>query len=290
MCGFLPKNSSTAFWSAGMRVCPPTSTTSLISAFLNGDASIARFVIAIARSMNSCVSSSSFPRVSLMSRCCGPASVEVMNGIFTSVSSAVESSILAFSAASSSRCRASASVRTSTPLSRLNSSASQSMIFWSMSLPPRCASPSVERTSITSSPTSSTDISKVPPPKSNTTIFSFFFLLNPYASAAAVGSLMIRFTSRPAILPASRVAARWASLKYAGTVMTASVIVSPRRASASLLSFCKIIADISSGRYQVSPIFTSIPPLADLRISKGTAERSLPTISSSKLWPMKRLI
>ena len=46
--------------------------------------------------------------------------------------------------------------------------------------------------------------------------------------AAAVGSLMIRFTSRPAILPASLVACLCASLKYAGTVITASVTFSPR--------------------------------------------------------------
>src|SRR3990167_9168330 len=93
-------------------------------------------------------------------------------------------------------------------------SASQVITRWSMSLPPRCASPSVERTSMTSSPTSRTDMSKVPPPKSNTTIFSFFFLLKPYARAAAVGSLMMRFTSSPAILPASRVACLCAFLKY----------------------------------------------------------------------------
>ena len=38
--------------------------------------------------------------------------------------------------------------------------------------------------------------------------FWFFFssLSKPYARAAAVGSLMIRITSRPAILPASLVA------------------------------------------------------------------------------------
>ncbi len=45
---------------------------------------------------------------------------------------------------------------------------------------------------------------------------------------AAVGSLMMRSTSRPAILPASFVAWRWESLKYAGTVMTACVTFSPR--------------------------------------------------------------
>ena len=38
------------------------------------------------------------------------------------------------------------------------------------------------------------------------------FLVEAIASAAAVGSLTMRFTSRPAILPASLVAWRWASL------------------------------------------------------------------------------
>ena len=71
-------------------------------------------------------------------------------------------------------------------------------------------------------------MSNVPPPKSYTAMVSSFFLSRPYASAAAVGSLMMRSTLRPAILPASLVAWRCASLKYAGTVMTASVTVSPR--------------------------------------------------------------
>ncbi len=65
------------------------------------------------------------------------------------------------------------------------------------------------------------------------------------ASAAAVGSLMMRSTSRPAIAPASLVAVRWASSKYAGTVMTAWVTVSPRYDSASLLSFPRMRAEIS---------------------------------------------
>ena len=73
------------------------------------------------------------------------------------------------------------------------------------------------------------DTSKVPPPKSYTaTLRSPSFLSIPNASAAAVGSLMIRLTSKPAILPASLVAWRCASLKYAGTVITASVTVSPK--------------------------------------------------------------
>jgi len=65
------------------------------------------------------------------------------------------------------------------------------------------------------------EISNVPPPKSNTAIVSFFFLSRPYASAAAVGSLMMRLTSNPAILPAALVACRCASLKYAGSVISA---------------------------------------------------------------------
>ena len=72
---------------------------------------------------------------------------------------------------------------------------------------------------------------------------------SPYASAAAVGSLMMRSTSRPAISPASLVAWRSASSKYAGTVTTAWVTVSPRYASASRLSFCRMRAEISCGVY-----------------------------------------
>jgi len=73
--------------------------------------------------------------------------------------------------------------------------------------------PFVERTSKTPSPTSRIETSKVPPPRSKTAIFSFFFLSIPYAKEAAVGSLIIRTTSRPAIDPASFVACLWLSLK-----------------------------------------------------------------------------
>ena len=67
---------------------------------------------------------------------------------------------------------------------------------------------------------------------------------------------MMRFTSRPAILPASLVAWRWVSLKYAGTVMTA---VGDRLAEVVLgvpLSFCRIIAEISCGEYCLPPAST----------------------------------
>ena len=41
-------------------------------------------------------------------------------------------------------------------------------ITWSKSSPPKCVSPAVDKTSKTSSPTSKTETSKVPPPKSKT--------------------------------------------------------------------------------------------------------------------------
>ena len=49
--------------------------------------------------------------------------------------------------------------------------------------------------------------SNVPPPRSKTRMFfSPPFLSNPYAMAAAVGSLIILATFRPAMTPASLVA------------------------------------------------------------------------------------
>ena len=81
-------------------------------------------------------------------------------------------------------------------------------------------------------------MSKVPPPKSYTAIVSSFFLSSPYASAAAVGSASNLYTFNPAIRPASRVACRCASSKYAGTVITApstgpSIAASARAGSSS---------------------------------------------------------
>ena len=111
---------------------------------------------------------------------------------------------------------------------------------------------------------------------------------SPYASAAAVGSLMMRRTLRPAILPASFVASRCALLKYAGTVMTASVTVSPRYASASCLSFWRIIALISGGAYSLPSALTRTSPFGPLTTSYGTIVIS--SVTSSNLRPMKRLI
>jgi molecular chaperone DnaK (HSP70) len=134
---------------------------------------------------------------------------------------------------------------------------------------------------------SRTEMSYVPPPRSNTATFSSFFLSRPYASAAAVGSLMIRNTSRPAIRPASLVAWRCASLKYAGTVMTASVTFSPSCLAASPASLRRISAAISSGAYclpRTSKRTASFGPRATL---KETIFASSST--SPHLRPTKRL-
>ena len=121
-----------------------------------------------------------------------------------------------------------------------------------MSVPPSWVSPDVLITSKTPPPISITVTSNVPPPKSNTRIFmSSFALSNPKAKDAAVGSLIIRTTSSPAIVPASLVAWRWLSSKYAGTVITALSIGSPMNASASFFIFCRMNAEICWGLYSL---------------------------------------
>ena len=65
--------------------------------------------------------------------------------------------------------------------------------------------------------------------------------------AAAVGSLMMDRTLKPANAPASAVAERCAALKYAGTVMTASFTAVPSASSASSFNLRKMIADSSCG-------------------------------------------
>ena len=73
---------------------------------------------------------------------------------------------------------------------------------------------------------------------------------------------MMRITSRPAILPASLVACRCASLKYAGTVITAWVTFSPRYASAASFSLVRIIAEISGGEYFLPLMSTRASPFS----------------------------
>lgn len=120
---------------------------------------------------------------------------------------AADSSILAFSAASRSRWRAILSWARSMPCSPRKVFTRWSMIRWSQSSPPSWLSPLVDLTSTTPSASSSSDTSKVPPPRSKTrTVCSLEPLSSPYARAAAVGSFTIRSTLKPAISPASLVA------------------------------------------------------------------------------------
>src|ERR671933_1949497 len=99
---------------------------------------------------------------------------------------------------------------------------------------------------------------------------------------------MMRLTSRPATRPASLVAWRWSSLKYAGTVMTAESTLSPRYASASALSFWRIIAEISGGEYCLPPASTRASPPGPATTLYGTIASSSRT--SASLRPMKRLM
>ena len=98
----------------------------------------------------------------------------------------------------------------------------------------------------------------------------------------------MRMTSRPAIWPASLVACRCASLKYAGTVMTALSTGCPRYSSAACFSFCRIIAEISGGEYSLPCALTRASPLLARTTWYGTIFIS--SLTSSNLRPMKRLI
>ncbi len=68
-------------------------------------------------------------------------------------------------------------------------------------------------------------------------------------------------------MPASLVAWRWSSLKYAGTVITAESTVSPSFASASAFSFCRIIAEISGGEYCSARTSTRTSPFGPASIA-----------------------
>ena len=63
--------------------------------------------------------------------------------------------------------------------------------------------------------------------------------------------------------------------------MTASVTVSPKYASASCFSFCRIIAETSGGPYSLSPILTHASPLAAFVTLYGSSLTSFWTLESS---------
>mmetsp|Transcript_11648 Transcript_11648/g.49008 ORF Transcript_11648/g.49008 Transcript_11648/m.49008 type:complete len:384 (-) Transcript_11648:508-1659(-) len=225
--GSLPEQSFLATARAhAMRVEPPTSTSSSTLPPAMGNerqspaSSRASCVGAFSRSTRSFTRRSKTLRVSVVSRSRGlPSEPYARKGRLMVVCSASLSSHLARSAASVMRCIAARSALASTPCCFLNSSTIHCATRASKSSPPSLSSPAVASTSKTPSPSSSTETSKVPPPRSNTSaVLRLSFApgeppCRPYASAAAVGSLMMRRTSSPAISPAERVPCRCCSLK-----------------------------------------------------------------------------
>ncbi|KAE9523578.1 hypothetical protein AGLY_016130 [Aphis glycines] len=187
--------------------------------------------------------------------------------------------------------------RSAAVLNRLNALGLECMSFFrlSKSSPPKCVSPAVDLTSnIEPSSICRTDTSNVPPPRSNINTFlsPFKFLSRPYAKAAAVGSLIIRITFRPAMTPASFVACLCESLKYAGTVITASVTLRPKYASAVSFIFVNTIELISSGAKTFRSPLNSTWILGfpqSFTTLNGQCLMSACVFSSSKRRPIKRL-
>ena len=155
---------------------PPTNTISSIS-FGESFASFSALSSGCRqRSIRSPINSSNFARVTVCCKCFGcPDLSIVINGKLMFDSGSDESSFLVFSHASCNRCNAMVSLRRSTPDSFWNSSATKLIKASSRSSPPRCVSPLVLITSKTFTPSSSfssrTETSNVPPPRSKTTIF-----------------------------------------------------------------------------------------------------------------------
>mmetsp|Transcript_26026 Transcript_26026/g.65035 ORF Transcript_26026/g.65035 Transcript_26026/m.65035 type:complete len:322 (-) Transcript_26026:79-1044(-) len=166
----------------------------------------------------------------------------------------------------------------------------------SKSSPPRWVSPAVALTSKMPSSMVRRETSKVPPPRSKMrTLFSAlapfcFFLSRPYAMAAAVGSLMIRMTLRPAMRPASFVAWRCESLKYAGTVMTAFVMFSPVNPSAVSFIFCSTNAPTCDGEYCFPAASTQTSPLSARTSLYGMFLMSSCVFSSVHRRPISRFV
>mmetsp|Transcript_24358 Transcript_24358/g.62816 ORF Transcript_24358/g.62816 Transcript_24358/m.62816 type:complete len:315 (-) Transcript_24358:538-1482(-) len=194
----------------GMRVEPPTSTISSISDFFSSESSITFSTgpsVFLKRSRHS---SSKRARVSVSEKSMPSWS----DSISTRTWCWVESARFARSTSRRSFWIARLSLLGSLVCLRLNTLSRCWITRLSKSSPPRCVSPEVAITSKTPLSMVRSDTSNVPPPRSNTRMFfSPSFLSRPYAIAAAVGSLMMRITLSPAIVPASFVAWRCASLK-----------------------------------------------------------------------------
>ncbi|KAF5213678.1 hypothetical protein ECC02_013781 [Trypanosoma cruzi] len=242
-----PKKSDTSCITFGMRVEPPTSTTSCTER------------LSILASWSTRSTGCSVPRK--RSPQSSSKRARVMVAWKSTLSNSASISIVACAADDSVRLARSQAVRRrrrarwlvvrSLPLFlRLNSSVRCDTRRLSKSSPPRCVSPFVAFTSKMPPSIVSSVTSNVPPPRSKMSTLRSLpssTLSRPYAMAAAVGSLMMRSTSIPAIVPASFVACRWESLKYAGTVTTAFFTCLPRYDSAISFIFDSTIELTSSG-------------------------------------------
>mmetsp|Transcript_17883 Transcript_17883/g.44316 ORF Transcript_17883/g.44316 Transcript_17883/m.44316 type:complete len:370 (+) Transcript_17883:716-1825(+) len=245
------KNSVRICCTRGTRVEPPTRTISSTASFLSLASSSTRFTESTHRWNRGSQIFSKRARVYGMLISCSPTNASMVAPVEE------DSMRLARShAVRSLRDALSSPVKMSLPIFFLCMAVTSSASLVSKSSPPRCVSPAVASTVKTPSSILSNDTSKVPPPRSNTRMVcsflapsspSVFLRSRPYASAAAVGSLMMRSTSSPAMAPASLVWRRCASLKYAGTVMTAFLIVQPRATSAVFFIFSSTMAEICSG-------------------------------------------
>ena len=124
MLGSLPPvRRRTSACTAGIRVEPPTRITSSMSASVTLASDIACRTGSRQRPTRSAVSCSNLARLMVAVRCLGPEASAVTNGRLTWVWVTEDSSTLARSAASNSRCRAWGSLRRSMPCSPLNWSA-----------------------------------------------------------------------------------------------------------------------------------------------------------------------
>ena len=179
LLGSFPKIFFTVSITFGILVIPPTRITCLISLAFIPASLIAVSQGLIVFSIRSSTNDSNFDLDNVTFKCLGPDLSAVMKGKLISVWEELDSSIFAFSAPSFNLCFAKGSSLKSTPFSFLNSSAKKSIILLSKSSPPKNVSPDVDFTSNTPSPSSSTETSKVPPPKSYTAIVPESFLSRP---------------------------------------------------------------------------------------------------------------
>ncbi|CPU65267.1 Uncharacterised protein [Mycobacteroides abscessus] len=172
-----PVSSLTTSVTAGMRVEPPTSTTWSMSETETPASEMTLWNGAFVRSRRSCVICWNWARVSFSSRWIGPFSLIERYCIEMVVLVADESSFFACSAASRRRWSAILSFDRSTPELFFTCLMRCSTMRLSQSSPPRRLSPEVARTwivekSSSSLPTSRSETSNVPPPRSKTRMSS----------------------------------------------------------------------------------------------------------------------